>query len=103
MNRLIGIHRRFKSNLLLIAGVALSLYFSYHTLFGARSYAHLLDLNTQLTQIEKDHEAVIAERTSLESNVKMLRPESLSADLLEERVRYVLGYKRPDEYAVFRN
>lgn len=50
---------------------------------------------------EMDRE-VIAYK-ALERKVLKLRPESLDPDLLEERVRLVLGYTYPDEITVVSN
>ncbi len=103
MNRLGRLHQNFSRHLLLFAGMALSLYFSYHTVYGERSYAHLLHLNTVAMEKGAALQDVSAERAALERHVKMMRPETLSMDLLEERARTVLGYKHPDEFLVFRN
>ena len=92
-----------KGHFLLLAGLALSLYFSYHTIYGERSYGHLQALNSVAAQKAQDLSMIVEERAALERDVKMLRPETLSLDLLEERARSVLGYKRADEYLVFRN
>lgn len=81
----------------------MSVYFTYHAVYGDRSFEKLASLEAQL----RDRQVVLAEvkakRESLERDVKMLRPDTLSLDLLEERARYVLGYKNSDEYVVLRN
>jgi cell division protein FtsB len=41
-----------------------------------------------------------AQRAELERKVKLLRPDSLDPDMLEERAREVLNYTREDEVVV---
>ena len=50
-----------------------------------------------MTQISKEYETVTAERQKLETKVVMMRPGSINKDLLEERIRSVLGYRYEDE------
>jgi cell division protein FtsB len=103
MNRLTRIRANFSSHLFVIAGLALCAYFSYHAVYGERSYASLIALDSKVEQKQQELADITQEREVLESDVKMMRPDSLSKDLLEERVRAVLGYKKPDEYVIIRN
>ncbi|MBV1928923.1 MAG: septum formation initiator family protein [Gammaproteobacteria bacterium] len=82
------------------AGICLCLYFSYHTISGNRSYARLSDL-TSVHQDKKDDLLTLeGEREIVSLQVSRMRPGSLSADMLEERARLMLGYKRADEVVV---
>ncbi len=63
----------------------------------------LLSLNQSIATMSLDVDTLQAERQHLEQKVRMLRPGSVSYDLLEERVRAVLGYKYADEVAVLSN
>jgi len=40
------------------------------------------------------------ERTGLETRARLLRNESLSADLLEERAHVLLGFADPRDYVI---
>lgn len=103
MTRLTLFPRHFGLNVFLFAGLALTFYFSYHTVFGERSYAHLRALE-QEAAVKQDALATMrGERERLERDVVMMRPDTLSLDLLEERARAVLGYNKPEEYIIFRN
>lgn len=93
----------FRRNILVLMEVSLSLYFVYHTVSGARSYAYLQAIQGRVVQERAAYKAVSAKRAELEKRVVMMRPGTLSRDLLEERVRLVLGYKRSDELVVFGN
>ncbi len=103
MSRLYAFPRQTRHYILLIAGVALSGYFAYHTFLGERSIEHQQKLSVIAAQKEQKLASVLSEREKLERDVKMLRPETLSLDMLEERARAVLGYKKADEVIVFRN
>jgi cell division protein FtsB len=43
-----------------------------------------------------------AERDEKERQVRMLSPDSLDPDLLDERAREALGLARPDEIVIFK-
>ncbi len=97
-------HRQLlKKNTLLIVGMFLTVYFTYHIFYGARGYTQLQALQSEIAQREQELFEVRSDREMLESKVRMMRPGSLSRDLLEERARVVLGYKYADEYQLLRN
>ena len=73
------------------------MYFSYHAVFGNRSYIRLASLESQIETLSDKRDELAAQRTGLEDKVVMLRPGSVDRDLLEERARYVLGYHMPGE------
>ncbi len=103
MNRLFNQRYLIRQNLLTLIGVCLCFYFSYHAVQGNRSALTLLSLNRSIATMSLDATSLRADRQHLEQKVRMLRPGSLSRDLLEERVRAVLGYKYADEVAVLSN
>ena len=100
MRRLIERRYVIRGNLLVIIGVTLALYFSYHIGFGERSYLRLMALENAETNLSAQYDQLHAQRVALEEKVVRLRPGSLDPDLLEERARYVLGYVRPDEKVI---
>ncbi len=81
-------------------GVLLCGYFSYHAISGERSLIRLMSLHHMIEKKEAEKDNVIYKRQILESKVVAMRPGSVEKDLLEERVREVLGYKHPDEIVV---
>lgn len=103
MRRLAGQRYAIRRHLPVIIGACLAFYFGYHTLFGARSYARLQFLERSVASISVEYDALHEQRTVLENRVRMLRPESLDRDLLEERVRHVLGYVRPQESVIIKS
>ena len=83
-----------------IIGVMLCLYFAYHTVFGHRSILTLHKLDHHIESTVSERDLVQKKRQNLEVRVLAMRPDSLNPDLLEERARLVLGYKRKDEVMV---
>lgn len=90
-----------RQNLMGFIGFCLCFYFCYHLIQGDRSYLRLLVLEKKIDRVERAWESKAAERAAIEEKVVMLRPGSINRDLLEERVRHVLGYVRPEERIIF--
>lgn len=72
----------------------------YHSFQGSRSYPTLVSLDKSIEAVQADLDTTIAQRQKLERQVVMMRPGSVNSDLLEERVRVVLGYKSPNEFVI---
>lgn len=89
--------------MVLLMGIVLTFYFCYHLLQGERSYFRLLSLNQSIQALEKERLALHDAQEKLDLRVGMLRAGSVNKDLLEERVRFVLGYRHPDEMDVLRD
>jgi cell division protein FtsB len=75
-------------------------YFGYHAFTGEggllrsdQRSATLIAKRTELTQL-------MAARHDLETRALLLRDTSLSADLLEERARSLLGFADPRDYVI---
>ena len=75
-------------------------YFAYHLLHGDQGYFALKGLEKKLVTAEAKYEDKKEQRTALENRVKLLRPDSLDLDLLDERARVVLGFVKPNEKVV---
>lgn len=95
-------HHRYvlKQNLLFLVGICLCVYFGYHLAQGERSYTRLLSLNSDIELLQEQHEELKNKKDLLTTKVVMLRPNSIEEDLLEQRVREVLGFHKQDELAV---
>lgn len=72
-------------------------YFAYHAIQGDRGLVAWLQLQKQLGQVDSMLQQARQERETLEHRVALLRSSSLDPDMLDERVRAVLGYVGPDE------
>jgi len=56
-----------------------------------------------MTQIEAEFETVSADKIALERKVVMMRPGTINRDLLEERIRSVLGYRYENEIVLLQD
>ncbi|MDP1631479.1 MAG: septum formation initiator family protein [Caulobacter sp.] len=83
-----------------VALVGLIVYFVFHGLTGERGL--LLGSQRQDILAAKSRELSELEtrRVDLEARARLLRDGSLSADLLEERARSMLGFADPKDYVI---
>ena len=82
-------------------GFCALLYFSYHTVQGDRGIIAYLRLNSQL---EKTEMALIESnegRAILSRRVRLLRPEFLDRDMLDELARHKLGLAHSNDLVIF--
>lgn len=80
--------------------ISLIFYFVFHSIYGNRGIISFFR-NTHLkSKYEKELVELKKEREDVEKRVKLLRPDSLDLDMLEEKAREVLGYSDPDEIIV---
>ena len=75
-------------------------YFAYHLLHGDRGYFANKGLQAKLAQTERKLEEKREERMALENRVRLLRPDGLDLDLLDERARVVLGFVKTQERVI---
>jgi len=100
MKKLIENRFILRRNMMAIIGLCLSFYFCYHLVAGQRGYFRLMTLENRLANIEAEYQELHTKRAAIEKKVIMMRPGSIDRDLLEERVRHVLGYHYKDEYVI---
>ena len=75
-------------------------YFAYHAFTGEQGLLTSEQRDQPLAVKRAELERLTAERRDLEVRAKLLRDNSLSADLLEERARSLLGYSDPRDYVI---
>lgn len=97
MKRLFEQRYLVKKNLVTLIGIGLFMYFSYHLVQGERSYIRFISLNETISRMETQTEDLRKQREELETKVAMMRPGSVDRDLLEERARIVIGFRREGE------
>jgi cell division protein FtsB len=75
-------------------------YFGFHALTGERGILTTNERDATLAAKTEELTQVRAERQDLEIRARLLRDQSLSADLLEERARSLLGFADPRDYVI---
>jgi cell division protein FtsB len=57
-------------------------------------------LESEIVQVQQDLEIARDNRVEIEHNVKLLRPNSLDPDMLEEQAKKILGYAGKNEKVI---
>ena len=78
----------------------LILYFGIHALTGDRGILSTGERDQALLERQAELAALTQRRTELETRARLLRDESISADLLDERARALLGVADPRDYVI---
>lgn len=103
MKSLIAKRHLVRQNLIAIIGLCVSFYFGYHLMGSERSYWRLSELNAEIQKEQSMLDALQGKKSDIEQKVVMMRPGSINRDLLDERVRSVLGYRSKDEAIILHN
>jgi cell division protein FtsB len=87
-----------------IAGPVLAIsvfsYFAYHSVQGDRGLIAWVQLSQQVEIAQATLEKVSLERSALEHRTRLLRPDNLDPDMLDERARQILNMVGPDELVI---
>ncbi len=83
-----------------LIGVMLIGYFAYHAVEGERGLRAYFALKHRTAIAAAALDTLRTERGTLEQRVRLLRPDSLDLDMLEERAREVLGLIGEDEVVI---
>ena len=75
-------------------------YFGLHALTGERGVLAQSEREATLASKTAELTRIRAVRKDLEARAYLLRDEHISADLLEERARTLLGFTDPRDYVV---
>jgi cell division protein FtsB len=78
-------------------------YFGVNAYSGNRGLRAKQDLDQQIGELGAELAALKAERAHWERRVMMLRPESIDADMLDERARALLNVVDPRELILRRS
>ena len=73
------------------------LYISFHILQGERGLIAFWQINSEVSAAKVIKESLLKQKSILQNRVNLLSPKSLDPDMLEERVRIMLGYSKPNE------
>ena len=75
-------------------------YFGFQALTGDRGLLSRAQRNATLQERSTELAGLAAQRQDLERRAQLLRDQSLSADLLDERARSLLGLADPRDYVI---
>lgn len=81
-------------------GIVMLAYFAYHTVHGDRGVLALIKTQERVADAQHRYTKLQQEQDLWERRVKLLHPDSLDPDMLDERVRLMLGYARADDLVV---
>ncbi len=83
-----------------LLGITVIGYFGYHAVEGDRGLRSYFSMKHRVAGATAALEELRAERTVLEHRVRLLRPDGLDLDLLEERAREILNVVHEDEIVI---
>ena len=95
-----SLRRRIRRVSVSFLGVSATFYFVFHVFHGDRGLMAWAQLRQQVAEVQTTAISVAAERRYLESQVRLLHPESLDPDMLDERARLMLNFGHPDEIVI---
>ncbi len=73
------------------------LYFVFHSIYGSRGILAYFKLQGELERTYTKLDNLRSERLEIENRAKLLRPESLDLDMLDEKARNMLGFAAANE------
>jgi cell division protein FtsB len=94
------LRRRAKHVVGPLFGIVAVSYFAYHTVHGDRGLLALLQMRERVAEAENRLHTLQNEKHHWDSRVKLLYPDSIDHDMLDERVRIMLGYARADDLVI---
>lgn len=102
MNRTIA---RRKLSVLAVPAVCVAVlaFIGYNAFIGDRGlFAHEM-IDAETAQLKIRLAALVEKRELLEKHIKLLRPDSLDPDMLDERARAVLNFAADGEITILRD
>jgi cell division protein FtsB len=100
MNLIVELKSRARHVVGPMLGVSAVIYFAYHAVNGERGLMAWLELKDRVAAAEAAAETVGFQRRRIETWVRLLHPESLDPDLLEERARVMLNYAHSGDIVI---
>lgn len=94
------VKRKLKSVIGPLIGVGLIVYFIYHFIHGDRGLLSWIKLQEKIQESEITLQSFQTQKVQLEHQVNLLKPDSLDLDMLDQRVREILSFVRPDEVVI---
>ena len=86
--------------LVILACLGLLSSFAWYAYKGPRGYDNRARLERQIEELATENEKLNAEKQALEQRVRLMRPEHVDRDMLEELARTELNMALPHELIV---
>lgn len=83
-----------------LIGICAIAYFAFHAVHGDRGLMTYWRLQHEIAETRAILEDIESRRLELEKRVRLLRPDSLDLDMLEERARLMLNFGHPDDIVI---
>lgn len=83
-----------------LIGICTIVYFGFHGVHGDRGLLTYWRLQNEIAETRAVLENWESRRLELERRVRLLRPDSLDLDMLEERARLMLNFGHPDDLVI---
>jgi len=96
------LRRRARQAIGPMLGLTLAAYFAYHTVQGERGLLAWWHFNRDIHAAEAKLAGLEETRDALESRTRLLRPDRLDPDMLEERARAMDDLGHDDELVILR-
>jgi cell division protein FtsB len=81
--------------------IGLIFYIAYHAVQGDRGLIAYWQLTKQVERAVTVNEELKERRSKIQNQVSLLSPQTLDRDMLDERVRFLLGYSKPNEFIFY--
>lgn len=91
---------RTLNTLVSCVGAFLVAYFLYHTVQGERGWLEMSRLRKEVLVAQDNLSHLRKERQALERRVKLMSPDTLDPDLLDEKSREMLDYSKSGDIVV---
>ncbi len=75
-------------------------FFAWHAFKGPRGFGYREKLVAEAVKLETGLTAITKRRDNAEMRVKLLRPDSVDPDMLDEMARQTLNLARPNEFII---
>jgi len=86
-----------------LIAIGFSAYFAWHGWHGSFGVEARRQLDVTADQLRAELADLSHEKETIERRVRLLRPQSLESDMLDERGREILGYAEGNEIALYPN
>lgn len=97
------IRRRLRHVVGPLLGLGVMVYFVYHTIEGERGLLAWWQLNRDIRVAEATLAGLEHQRDTLDQHSRLLRPDHLDPDMLDERARAMANLGHPDEVVILQS